>query len=150
MHCLPAVSPVHYPGQTDKATLIKRKYRYLYSPRGGTKPGPKRPSKDVIQAIVEMKRRILANHYKPDSSDRGPSWLTTLGRAKDSRWSVDLFRCESILLKTHWVLVVMDKYTLKIIGFSVHAGHVDEPTLCCMTIISTGATQAEMALRRSA
>ena len=26
---------------------------------------------------------------------------------KDSLWSVDLFRCESIRLKTHWVLVVI-------------------------------------------
>ena len=37
--------------------LKKRKYRLLYSPRGGRKPGPKGPSKEVIVAIVEMKRR---------------------------------------------------------------------------------------------
>ena len=81
------------------AALIKRKYRYLYSPPGGKKPGPKGPPKEVINAIVEMKqrnprfgcpriaqqinlafgldldkdvvRRILAKHYKPGSSDRG-------------------------------------------------------------------------------
>ena len=47
-------------------------------------------------------RRILAVHYKPDPANRGPSWLTTLGHAKDSLWSVDLFRCESILLNSHW------------------------------------------------
>jgi hypothetical protein len=34
--------------------LKKRKYRLLYSPRGGRKPGPKGPSKEVINAIVEM------------------------------------------------------------------------------------------------
>jgi hypothetical protein len=34
----------------------------------------------------------------------------------------DLFRCESILLNTHWVLVVMDQFTRRIIGFGVHAG----------------------------
>ncbi len=28
----------------------------------------------------------------------GPSWLTVIGHAKDSLWSVDLFRCESILV----------------------------------------------------
>jgi putative transposase len=28
--------------------------------------------------------------------------------AKDSLWNVDLFRCESIVLKSHWVMVVMD------------------------------------------
>ena len=37
--------------------LKKRKYRLLYSPRGGSKPGPKGPSKEVINAIVEMKQR---------------------------------------------------------------------------------------------
>jgi len=75
-------------------------------------------------------RRILATHYRPDPSNRGPSWLTTLGQAKDSLWSVDLFRCEPIVLKSHWVMVVMDLYTRRIIGFGLHDGHVDGPTLC--------------------
>ncbi len=44
---------------------------------------------------------------------------------KDSLWSVDMFRCESINLKTHWVLVVMDQFTRRIIGFGVHCGNVD-------------------------
>ena len=51
---------------------------------------------------------------------------------KDSLWNVDLFRCESILLKTHWVLVVMDQFTRGIIGFDVRAGDVDGVALCCM------------------
>ena len=140
--------------------LKKRKYRLLYSPRGGRKPGPKGPSREVIRAIVEMKRRnprygcpriaqqvnlafgldldkdtvrrVLAVQYKPDPADRGPSWLTTLGHAKDSLWSVDLFRAESITLKTHWIMVVMDQYTRRIIGFAVHAGNVDGPAICRM------------------
>ncbi|MDZ7784621.1 MAG: integrase core domain-containing protein [Halioglobus sp.] len=37
--------------------LKKQKYRLLYSPRGGRKPGPKGPSSEVIRAIVEMKQR---------------------------------------------------------------------------------------------
>jgi putative transposase len=140
--------------------LKMRKYRLLYSPGGGRKPGPKGPSAEVIHAIVEMKRRnprfgcpriaqqinlafdleldkdtvrrVLATHYRPDPNSHGPSWLTTIGHAKDSLWSVDLFRCESILLKSHWVMVVMDQYTRRIIGFGVHAGHVDGPALCRM------------------
>jgi putative transposase len=140
--------------------LKKRKYRQLYSPRRSGKPGPKGPSQDAIKAIVDMKqrnprygcpriaqqinlafglnldkdtvRRVLAIHYKPDPNNRGPSWLTTIGHAKDSLWSVDLFRCESILLKSHWVMVVMDQYTRRIIGFGIHAGNVDGPTLCRM------------------
>jgi putative transposase len=141
-------------------SLKKRKYHLLYSPRGGRKPGPKGPSSEVIEAIVDLKqrnprydcpriaqqinlafglgldkdivRRILAAHYKPDPSNRGPSWLTTLGHAKDSLWSVDLFRAESITLKTHWIMVVMDQYTRRIIGFAVHAGYVDGQALCRM------------------
>jgi putative transposase len=140
--------------------LKRRKYRLLYSPGGGRKPSPKGPSREVIDAIVAMKRRnprygcpriaqqinlafgleldkdvvrrIFATHYKPDPSKRGPSWLTTIGHAKDSLWSVDLFRCESILLKSHWVMVVMDQYTRRIIGFGVHAGNVHGPSLCRM------------------
>ena len=145
--------------------LKKRKYRQLYSPHGGCKPGPKGPSKEIVNATVEMKRRnprygcpriaqqinlafdldmdkdsvrrILAAHYRPDPNKHGPSWLTTIGHAKDSLWSrgagpVDLFRCESILLRSHWVMVVMDQYTRRIVGFAVHAGNVDGPALCRM------------------
>ena len=77
-------------------------------------------------------RRALATHYRPDPNNHGPSWLTTIGHAKDSFCSVDLFRCESILLKSHWVMFVMDQYTRRIIGFGVHAGNVDGPALCRM------------------
>jgi putative transposase len=45
-----------------------------------------------------------------------------LGHMKDSLWNMDLFRCESATLRSHWVLVVMDQYTRRIIGFGVHAG----------------------------
>ncbi len=62
----------------------------------------------------------------------GPSWLTLLGQMKDSLWSVDLFRCESMILRSHWVMVVMDQFTRRIIGFAVHAGTVDSVTSCCM------------------
>jgi len=71
-------------------------------------------------------RRVLATHYRPDPNKHGPSWLTTIGHAKDSLWSVDLFRCESILLKSHWVMLVMDQYTRRIIG-SVRRGCVYDP-----------------------
>jgi putative transposase len=68
-----------------------------------------------------------------------PSWLTLLGHTKNSLWSIDLFRCESILLKSHWVLVIMDQFTRRIIGFGVHAGDVNGVILCRLfnTSIST-------------
>ena len=141
--------------------LKQQKYRLLYSSAGGKqKPGPKGPSQELIQAIVEMKRhnprfgcprfaqqinkafgtnidkdvvrRVLAAHYRPGPGNAGPSWLSFLGHTKDSLWSVDLFRCESILLHSHWVLVVMDQFTRRIIGFGVHAGDVDGVALCRM------------------
>ena len=142
------------------ASLVKRKYRQLFSPKRRGKPGPKGPSPKLITAIVETKirnpgwgcrriaqqlclvfgleidkdviRRILAKHYYPDPGAYGPSWLTVLGHTKDSLWSIDLFRCESLILKSHWVLVVMDQYTRQIIGFGIHAGTVDGPSLCRM------------------
>jgi hypothetical protein len=40
-------------------------------------------------------------------------------------WSVDLFRCESILLKSFWVMVVMDVFSRRIIGSGVEAAHID-------------------------
>ena len=30
---------------------------------------------------------------------------------------LDLFRCESVVVRTHWVLVVMDQRTRRIVGF---------------------------------
>ena len=84
---------------------------------------------DIDKDVV---RRVLVAHYRPGPGDGGPSWLTFLGHTKDSLWSIDLFRCESILLKSHWVLVVMDQFTRRIIGFGAHAGDVDGLALCRM------------------
>ena len=81
--------------------LRKRKYRILFSPKRGRKPGPKGPSRELIDAIVDMKqrnpswgcpriaqqvalafgvsidkdivRRVLAKHYRPDPDCCGPS-----------------------------------------------------------------------------
>jgi putative transposase len=103
------------------------KYRFLYSSRPEKKPGPKGSSPELVRAICELKRRnprfgcpkiaqhlaktfgidldkdmvrrVLAGHYRPDRNENGPSWLTLLGHTKDSLWSMDLFRTESILLR---------------------------------------------------
>ena len=140
--------------------MSKQKYRILFSPNRRRKPGPKGPSAELVHAVVEMKqrnprwgcpriaeqialafnlridkdvvRRILAQHYWPGGDAAGPSWLTFLGHTNDSLWSTDLFRCESATVRTHWVLVVMDQYPRRIIGFGVHAGTVDGIALCRM------------------
>ena len=91
-----------------------------------------------LEIDKDLVRRVLARHYKPQPGSNGPSWLTFLGNSKDSLWNVDLFRCESLILKSHWVMVVMDQFSRRIIGFAVHAGTPDGPAVCRMfnTIIS--------------
>jgi putative transposase len=65
-------------------------------------------------------------------SGEGPSWLTFIGHMKGSLWSVDLFRCESITLNSHWVMVVIDQFSRRIIGYAVHAGSCDGVVYCRM------------------
>jgi putative transposase len=136
------------------------KYRFLYSSRPKKKPGPKGPASELIRAICELKRRnprfgcpriaqqlartfgidlakdvvrrVLSAHYRPERNENGPSWLTLLGHTRDSLWSMDMFRTESILLRSHWIFVVMDQFTRRIIGFGVQAVAVDGPALCRM------------------
>ena len=59
----------------------------------------------------EILRRVLEKYYQPCPNPNGPPWLTFLGQTKDSLWSIDLFRCESILLLSYWVLGVVDQYS---------------------------------------
>ncbi len=132
----------------------------LHAKTSTEKPGPKGPSRDLIAAIVEMKRRnpkfgcrriaqqisftfgvdidkdvvrrVLAWHYHPEPGSGGPSWLTFIGHTKDSQWSVDLFRCESVFLKSHWVMVVLDQFTRRIVGFAVQSRSLDGAADCRM------------------
>jgi putative transposase len=85
-----------------------------------------------VEIDKDMVRRILGTHFHPEAGSGGPSWLTFIGHAKDSLWSLDLFRCESAILRTYWVLVVMDQFTRRIVGFAVHRGVVDGVALCRM------------------
>jgi putative transposase len=140
--------------------LVQRKYQWLFSSKTGRRPGPKGPSKELIAAVREIKRlnprfgcpriaqqishafgleidkdvvrRILANHPPPKSGGNGPSWLSAIAETRDSLWSVDLFRCESILLKSFWVMVVMDIFTRRIVGFGVEPAHIDGIRVCRM------------------
>ncbi len=141
--------------------LTKRKYSVLFSNKKSKKTGRKGPEQAVIDAILEMKnrnpsygyrriamqisiafdlsidkdivRRVLNKHYnhRPGSGG-GPYWLTFIGHMKDSLWSIDFFQTESINLKTHWVMIVMDQFTRRIIGFAVHKGSLTGVDVCCM------------------
>jgi transposase InsO family protein len=138
--------------------LIKRKYIKLYSNRAKKIPGRKAREQVLIDLVIEMKRRnpsfgygrismqifeafgviisrfavariLRKNRHNLPSGD-GPSWLTFIGHITDSLWSVDLFRCESATLKSHWVMVVIDQFTRRIIGFAIHAGDCDGIVYC--------------------
>src|SRR5262249_22699517 len=123
--------------------LVRRKDRPLFSATQPKKPGPTGPDEALIRAIVERKSRtprfgcpriariiaqtfgidvdknvvsrMLANYYRPAPSTGGPSWLSFIGHTTDSLWSVELFRCESIVLRSYWVLVVMDQFTRRLV-----------------------------------
>jgi transposase InsO family protein len=58
--------------------------------------------------------------------------LTLIAQTKDSLWSLDLFRCESILLHSHWVMLVMDVFTRRLIGFGVERAYIDGISVCRM------------------
>lgn len=143
--------------------LTRPKLRWLCSSAGcRRKPGPKGPGPELVDAVLELKRRkphlgcpkiaehlaksfgvelvkdtvrrVLAKHYRRAGKcqDKDPSWLSALAHAKDSLWRVDLFRVESILLQTQWVLPVVDVYLRRIIGFGLQPTAVDHTSLCRM------------------
>jgi hypothetical protein len=86
--------------------LTQRKYHLLFSSKRTVRPGPKGPAQELIDAVVELKRRnptwgcpriaqqitlafgvdidkdvvrrILGKHYGLESGSGGPSWLTFL------------------------------------------------------------------------
>jgi putative transposase len=140
--------------------LVRSKYQRLFSSSPCPKqPGPKGPSEALIQAIVELKsgnprfwlsadcahhlahvwrrhrqeRRIpsAVETLSPRPRHRAP-WLSFIGHTRDSLGSVDLFRCESIVLRSYWVLVVMDQFTRRLVGVGVHCGPVDGAGICRM------------------
>jgi len=73
---------------------------------------------------------VLAKHDRPASGGNGPSRLSFIGHTTDSLWSVDLFRCESIVLRIYWVLVVMDQCSRRLVGVGVHGGAVTAADVC--------------------
>ena len=122
--------------------LKQRKYRLLYSSRRNGKPCPKGPSKELVVAIIELKRRnpsfgcpriaqpinlvfgiridkdvarrVLAAHFPSDSGGGGSSWLTFLGHTKDS-----LLECGSVLI---WIHSSQEPLGARCHG-SVHSAH---------------------------
>jgi putative transposase len=45
---------------------------------------------------------------------------------------MDLFRCESIVLQSYWVMVIIDVFIRRFIGFAVERGDIDGAAVCRM------------------
>ena len=98
--------------------LVKRKYKNLFGNKSSKLSGRKPPSEELIQLVLSIKERNIkygylrismqiyysfgiyisqfsvgrilrkyGNHI-PNSNNDGPSWLTFLGHAKGSLWSI--------------------------------------------------------------
>src|SRR5215470_15374808 len=97
----------------------------LVRPAGAKTLQSNRPSGTNSQITLRLASGIdpgngaATRSGRHDAGTDGPSWLSFIGHMKDSLWSVDLFRCESIFLRSHWIMVVMDVFTRRTIGFGV-------------------------------
>jgi hypothetical protein len=87
-----------------------------------------------VDVNTDVVRRILQQHCAPGPNSNGPSWLTALAlaHAKDSLWSLGLFRCESITLRSCGVLAIIDVFSRRFVGLAVEHGAVDGPVVCRM------------------
>ena len=139
--------------------LVNKKYGLLFGTKGKKKLGRKGFDPSIVKLVLEIKkrnpcygcpkiallvsnstgisiseqtvRRILRKYLRPNLGG-GPSWQSFIGNQVDSLWSLDLFRCESIHLRSFWVMVVMDVYSRKIIGYSIQAKVCTGESLCRM------------------
>jgi len=76
--------------------------------------------------LSDLARAVRLNSISRVFTERGVEEILCL------LWSADLLRCESVTLRTSWVLVVMAQYTRRIVGFAVQAGIVGGRALCRM------------------
>ena len=147
--------------------LVKRKYRLLYGPRKQPVPRTQRSVKgthwrgyrdEAAKPSLRLPQdcranirkhsqsgsiKISSDAYSSSTTDRCRAVMVlrgspSSGTSKDSLWSVDFFRCESILLKSYWVMVVMDVFTRRIC-----------PALASQWRISTVPSSAECSIARS-
>jgi len=117
--------------------LVKRKYSKLYSNRAKKIPGRKTRDQVLIDLVIEMKRRNPSFGYGRISMQIFEAFGIAISSYHrqfmvPGRRPVDLFRCESATLKSHWVMVVIDQFTRRIIGFAVQAGDCDGIAYCRM------------------
>ena len=89
-------------------------------------------------ALVRVSRSLSGHEEtaaapcRPESRENGPSWVALLSHTKGGLWSLVLFRTESMRPRCHWVLVGMDQFTHRILGFGMQALAADGRALCSM------------------
>ena len=143
---------------TFHQALVRGKYRRLFSSSARPKkPGPKGPSESLIRASVELKsrnprfgcpriariisqtfgvdidknvvHRVLAKRYRPAPGGTGPSWLSFVDTRQTvcGAWTSCAVRpsCSSATgCSWSW-----NQFTRRLVGFGVHRGPVDAPSL---------------------
>jgi putative transposase len=117
--------------------LRNRKYRLLFSRKRKGKPGPNGPSKELIDAVVQMKqrnpswgcpriaqqialafdfvidkdivRRILASHYPPGNDAGGPVYSQKLPRYLNQQLAI---RSRRRALEVSWDVTTVDSCSI--------------------------------------
>lgn len=165
------------PATLDKVrrALLSRNYDRLFSSRKKGKSGPKGPSDDLVQVIVEMKRRntlygcpriaqqinkafglntnkgvvrrVRAKHYRPKPYDGGPSWLTFFRHTIDSLRSIGLFQRNSMRRKILSSLIVIRQCTHRIIACGIAGYHFDQTVSCSLFAVGTPMVDTSQLLR---
>src|SRR6202521_5587122 len=102
-------------------------YATAYCPE--TRSTRRDPRRSAVAALAGWMTRTRARKCRMSVQI---ARLSFIGHTTDSLWSVDLFRCESIVLRSYWVLVVMDQFTRRLVGVGVQRGTVIGADLCRM------------------
>jgi len=78
-------------------------------------------------------RRILKrNGFDGDPDLSGPSWLSFIGNTLNGLWSVDLCLSFSVFQKIYVIMVVLDIFSRKSIGYAVRKYPVNGVDVCSM------------------
>jgi hypothetical protein len=71
---------------------------------------------------------MQASQYRFDAQHQAPADLMPgklIRRSHGRQWWIrNPFRCESILLRSRWVMLVMDVFTRRIVGFGVESAGI--------------------------
>jgi hypothetical protein len=109
------VCGLHAPGPVDP-------FRDRLQTGHAVEPSSSADSAEISPAVlVEAADEAGPQRAQPGRHRRRRRHETAEPELGVSPWSLDLFRCESAILHTHWVLVVMDQCTRRIVGLQTES-----------------------------